>query len=207
MEKYSGPIEKVESVEKVKLTYEQAEAIEIYKALRYTIETFVNTKQSFGMSFKSLKSLSVDDFASALLIGYEIEQSKFQPGDKVLVFEDNRIFILDERKLEHDRSEFGNAWKAEGVLGWIGEKQFRHATPEEIYWLETLGREKVGDYYYGDILTSSDHIPFVISNKTDTGAGFIDKRDADEFRRKFNLKGLLPAESYKAFPKEQSHER
>ena len=202
---YTGPIEEVEVMEKVIISKEQAEAIESIKDKDYAINILALQKRPDHV----LATLEISQIAKLLYgsVGYEIEpeQPKFKAGDKVLVLEDNSIFTLDERKFEHDRSEFGNAWSAKGVLGWIGENQFHLATSEEIYWLEKLNRDKVADFRKGDVIKCEDKFLQVFENM---GCDIYGSHISPEFAGKLysdgSLYALSPAESFKPFPKEDA---
>lgn len=178
MTKYNGPIKEVNVVEKVKLTKEQAAFVEEWK----------NIKTGY------------DNFVRALNEGYEIEEEKpdFKAGDKVITKKGGELVVLSNPILNLD------AWflmDDHEKTKWAYTKDFRHATPEEVYWLETLGRHEVGDFHAGDA--------FVDSSGETLRIGDVEIHDAriESAKRWYSegdFKGIYPAESFKPFSKEDA---
>lgn len=178
--------------EKVLLTKEQAHEFESFKVLRNSLEDWARDKQDSNAVHSIIHELTFDQMARAYLVGYEIkpEQPKFKAGDKVIQPEHLDEILTIEKK----RDEGGWLYTSGG---YDFEENIRLATPEEIYWLETLGREKVGDFQIGDIFIESDGDARTIS---DVGNFSITLEHAAEMYRLDNLVGIYPAESYKPFP-------
>lgn len=162
-------------MEKVKLTKEQAAFVEEWKSIRTGFENIVR----------------------ALTEDYEIEsdQPKFQCGDRVIK-KNGETFRYNGSMISRIRGG-----SAEGQVfllneGWIDLDDLKLATPEEIYWLETLGREKVMDFRPGDVF---------IDAKGDVHELYTgNSPKAKKWYREGNFIGLHPAESFKPFPKEES---
>lgn len=183
--------------EKVILTKEQADGLEAFKKLRSSLEEWMHDRKDPNAARSIIHELTFDQIARALLIGYEIEpeQPKFKAGDKVIwSSRDGNITELCE--LDRERTGEGEKcwWCTDG--DWATEKQMRLATPEEIYWLETLGREKVGDFRENDTFVGHDRSFFILNE--------IDIEDAQIWYKDGALKGLYPAESFKRYPQEES---
>src|SRR5699024_8339131 len=119
--------------EKVKLTREQAEAVEI----RRNMNMFENsikchiTGQFKGDSNKALAELSLDEFIRALYIGYEVEES-YEVGDCVVLDDGQIVEIIEDGSCTV-------------VVGWIINRLMyrdqinkslikRHATKQERWW-------------------------------------------------------------------------
>lgn len=153
---------------KVILTKEQAKFVEKYKAVR-------------GLAEKLSKAISE---------GYEVE-SEFNAGDKVL-FTASKKPVINNLK---DKSPFdcGDWMTKEGSC--IGESDFRHATPEEVYWLETLGRDSIADFKHGDIFIDAEGAELVLG-------GMWELNDAAQWYKDSDFKGIYPAESFKRYPQE-----
>ena len=200
-------------MEKVILTQEQAEAIEYMRKKDdfYTDDSFLDAhaknKQIIGLEsddigeewggqYCSLNDLSVSKLSRVLHIGYEIEpeKPKFQPGDKVLYqaeYGEAKIFTLIEE------SNYQGDWKVEKSNGCILGERFRHATPAEIKWYETLGRKSIGDFHYGDVAVGLDEDMYLV------GMGEISIQDAKDMHKKGLFKGIYPIGSYSRLPKEE----
>lgn len=138
---------------KVKLTQEQADAIEIIKENKPTkLEADIRTqlyKHWVSDKFKCLNSLSLDDFLSALYAdaGYEVEP-EFKVGDWVHVmgiFRDRSPEVARVTEVSVDRIVLDNGFDL--GRGSITPDRVRHATPEEIAeekerrWWKKHGRE------------------------------------------------------------------
>lgn len=166
-------------MEKVVLTKEQAEIVEKYKSVK-------------GLAEKLSKAISE---------GYEIE-SEFNAGDKVMYKKEaldypddpdaTRVFTLSNPVVN------AAGWFYEGEnMGWDYETDFRHATPEEIYWLETLGREKLFDFREGDAILD------IHGDITPVNTEFQVNHAVSYFSNKIGkIKGIYPTESFKRYPQE-----
>jgi|SRR5690625_3586543 len=117
--------------EKVKLTREQAEAIDGIKASNLGNDgAILEFVRAFGISNHIFH---LDEIIKALYIGYEVEE-KFEVGDCV---------VLDDGKI----AEILSAWQCDDkfLVGWIangsmykeyvnGNRIIRHATKQEKWW-------------------------------------------------------------------------
>lgn len=185
--KYTGPIEEVKIVEKVMLTKEQADAIEEIKDKDYAINILALQKRPDHV----LATLEISQIAKLLygLVEYEIEpaKSKFEAGDKVLTRNSKVVVTLDNPLLNMP------AWfvmSEPNKCEWIYTKDFRHATPEEIYWLETLGRDYVGDFREGDVYIDNEGEPQILEKDRHVDL-------AKDWYAAGDFKGIFPAASFK----------
>lgn len=119
-------------MEKVKLTQEQADSVEIYKEYGHNLAVFVANHRGFHSELEPLKTIPIDDMARILYQpnSYEVDP-KFKIGDTVFV---------------NWRNRKGDFYKVEDVLtcGQVvidnkgntmpGMDIVRLATPEEIFW-------------------------------------------------------------------------
>lgn len=149
-------------MEKVKLTQEQANAVDS-AAANYTFEESMENRLAGwnAPTRRCLNKLSVEELATALLVGYEVEPI-FEVGDWVVI-EDSKNPTLTgktlmitylgktgiETRITYDVSSINGNWTIER------NTKLRHATPEEIkaekerrVWSK-IGRE-VGDFRLGD---------------------------------------------------------
>lgn len=142
-----------------------------------------------------LNELTVSDVVRIVYDGdYEIEKPKFKPGDKVFwVSRDGSIREFCE--IDRERTGEGEPcwWFTDG--DWGTEKRLHHATPEEIYWLHELGRDKVPDFHENDVVVDERGLLYTIGNE-------IDAEVAAEWYSNSNIQGIYPAESFKPFKKE-----
>ncbi|MFP7171928.1 hypothetical protein [Terribacillus halophilus] len=159
-------------MEKVKVTREQAEAIDFALKGSYKddpdalLDDFVlinrHVLSGFHNRLKPLKSLSVVDLAKALYIGYEVEG--FRVGDWVSFDISNTVTVTG---LVESITESGNyitdIQGAAGINQIFAQVVLRYATPEEIEAEKTrrkwnaIGRE-VDEYKVGDIVTTGSLI-------------------------------------------------
>lgn len=179
-------------MEKVVLTKEQAEAIEnrsnIESALHYHATSRWTDKRN-----ECLNRLSLEKFARALLVGYEIEKPKFKPGDKVirldgLCFAGFKNIEIVERVKENSITLSNDLQYSHDFM--------RHATPEEIYWLEELGRKEIGDFQEGDKYVDRAGLTMTATCRNDIA-------DFKKYYEKGDFKGIYPVESFKSFNKEE----
>lgn len=147
------------------------------------------TNCSWRNECSPLNEMSFEKVARALFIGYEVEKPKFKVGDKITwdglgeVLEISNIFDVSG-------TPFCNF---ENMAGSCSLARVRHATPEEIYWLHELGRDKVLDIEIGDyILFDSGDTLYIHDENTMSAAINLYSEE---------IKGIYPAESFKPFPK------
>lgn len=76
------------------------------------------------------------------------------------------------------------------------EKIKQQATKEEIYWLETLGRNKVADFQDGDVYVDSN------GDATKIDGEEVQIEDAVAMYNEKDFIGLYPVDSFKRFPME-----
>lgn len=142
-------------MEKVKLTPEQAEAIEKWKGMannKQILHAFIGNGKEYGWldELECLKSLSFEEMALALCGWYEIEEP-YKVGDWLHVTTPNFDFVAKVIGERDEYTEFDNGER-------LSSFEFRKATPEEIAaekerrkWA-AIGRE-VNEYRKGDIVT------------------------------------------------------
>lgn len=147
-------------MEKVKLTKEQANAIEwaLQKENEYSPDRLLRLRSSDNANFHNelypLNDIDIAVLARALYIGYEVEP-EFKVGDWIHDNITNRVAKIDERGYD-------------GELAWVDDEfhnfftDFRHATPEEIQqekerrWWAKHDRE-VWELRPGDVLVCDDY--------------------------------------------------
>lgn len=189
-------------MDKATLTQEQANALEaalkkesadaILKSAAREWETWFNECQE-------LNYMDLPTIAKALYAGYEVEE-KFNPGDKVITKKGGELVVLSNPMLNKPAwFIMDNFDKAK----FIYTKDFRLATTEEIYWLETLGRKEIMDFREGDIyVDNADQ-----ANRLFMDAGTYNHKvtieDAKCNYENRIFKGIYPAESFKPFTKER----
>ncbi|WP_145990725.1 hypothetical protein [Planomicrobium sp. MB-3u-38] len=184
-------------MEKVKLTKEQADAIEnrsdVESALNYHATTKWTDKRN-----ESLNRLTLEQFARALLIGYEIEpeQPKFQLGSEVIDVNSKNCPVITVTN--QDGKHLYGYWGSH-ITTCVQKKNARFATPEEIFWKKTLGRDEVGAFHYGDIVVTDLNVPIKVG-EYDVPGRLIGLERTLKFYRNKSLNGIYPAESFKAIP-------
>lgn len=194
--------------EKVKLTREQAEAVDNWLSaatamdgISALLDAHADMERWVGV-FAPMNDLSQADMARALLIGYEIEK-EYKIGDWV-VWETEH----ERRVLQIDRiSKLTTGEKVFGDEGFWLECIKRHATPEEIkaeqerrVW-KKIGRE-VGEFQFQDIVTFLDNENYIVTDYTNTSAGVVSKKRAYEAYKSGSLNGFFPRESFISFEQE-----
>lgn len=179
---------------KVVLTKEQAEAIEKWlqpnkvgyakkDLLKQHSQICLLNSLSWTDTFKGLRTMSIDEMAKALYVGYEIEQPKFEVGELVVGLKSGNMFEITGAIGENF---YGTRLK-DGMRNLLLDRDMiRHATKEEIFWLE-LSRE-VGEFVEGDMGEDFNGHLYKSVNTINT------------IYRKNQLKGFYPANSYIKFP-------
>lgn len=130
-------------MKKVKLTREQAEAIEEYKKAQIAQHKEIkeNPLKLVGW-VHPLVELETDEFMDALYEGYEVEP-EFKVGDWVYDAQYNKVAPIE-------RVEVNRVWVDDDELNFYSIEDVRHATPEEIAeekerrWWKKNGREPWG---------------------------------------------------------------
>ncbi|CEG23149.1 hypothetical protein BN1080_02093 [Planococcus massiliensis] len=194
--------------EKVLLTKELVQEFESFKVLRNSLDEWARDKQDPNAAKSIIHELSFDQMARAYLIGYEIEKPKFQPGDRVIHINYTNhpdwkkdFKIAEVLKQSEYRSRVFFELKD---FGDYEENYIRHATPEEIYWLETLGRDKVMDFHENDIYVDGDGDLFELSQNGQCD-NYTRFSSAEKwYKSGGDFKGVYPADAFKPFPKEES---
>lgn len=191
-------------MKKIKLTQEQADAVEEYLSGVYgdreiLVSDYVTSQESFKYSgHVAINDLELDTLIKALYIGYEVEED-FKVGDwvTIIVDSDSNNIAYEIHRLEGNlanlvyNDEFRSYWP-------IGD--LRHATPEEIkaekerkVWAK-IGRE-VGEFREGDAYENSNGLTNVVDN---TERIFIVRGLYEKGR----IKGIYPAEYFIKFGEE-----
>lgn len=187
-------------MEKVKLTADQAFCIEDLRGANRAWMIGHQDKRRWNKdgAYKSLNSLSLDQFLKAFYAGYEIEPEKlnFNIGDAVIVnYDGEEVFSRIKGWI---REKEGTFFLGKGHYG-ANSEIARHATPEEIYWLETLNRKEIAEFKNGDVFVDGDDEVYILG-------GLHELNDAKEWYEDHDCNGIYPAESFKPFPKEQPNE-
>lgn len=180
----------VATMEKVLLTPQQADQVESIITERST--------------WTELTDLSREELGAALSGNYELipEPPKFLPGHYVLRKDGHpidwkkRIGVIDRKvKFSYETVSVNGG----EFTRHIHRSKLRHATPEEYYWLEELGREKVGGFLEGDvILALGSTYRYGVNGDFD----YIGEETANKWREEGKINGIYPTQSYKPFPKE-----
>lgn len=161
---------------KIILTKEQAAIVETYKLTRELAEKLTDAVKN----------------------GYEIE-SEFKVGDKVMCFnkEGNKSdFCTLESKIIGYRKNLG-WWCTDGKAS---SGIIRHATQEEIYWFETLGREFVGDFREGDVIITNDvSYRYSMDGEIDS----IGEHTTKQWAEQGIITKIYPVESSKKYPQKE----
>ena len=165
-------LEVAEVMKKVVLTEAQAEFVEKYKAVR-------------GLAEKLSKAISE---------GYEVEP-EFKAGDKVILW--GKVVTLKE-----NRELLGSeAWSVEENNGVrLYTSDLVRATPEAVYWLETLNRDFIGDFREGDIFVFKGGFERKV-HKNNSGENFTIGTAVVDYEIG-DFSGVYPAGSFKSFTKE-----
>lgn len=158
--------------EKVKITAEQANAIELYLT-RHSASTLINNhaKSTYNNGwlvdgeYYALNSLTQSVMAKALYIGYEVEPEPCRVGDWLY---DPGSEIIGE--VGEDLVIWGDGIKSTRVYveKLLKSNDIRHATPEEIQAEKERRNRKWAGIEEGDILR---HIPW--SSRIGIYAGYI----------------------------------
>lgn len=177
-------------MEKVKLTREQAAQVED-----------IITERSV---WTNLMDLSREELGAALAGEYELiaEPPKFIPGDYVVrkdghPLHGNKYIGLIDRKVKFSYESV--AVEGATQASHIHRSKLRHATLEEIYWMATLRRKKVGEFLYTDVLVDGDGDAHLL-NGVHPSDGRRSLEDAEYWYGTGFFKGIYPAESFKPFP-------
>lgn len=149
---------------KVKITKQQAEAIEELRSKRFPDSVIAHNVACDNYNSRvsrsehdSLCEMKFDDLIKALYIGYEIEE-EFKSGDWI-VNNQGRVLQVTEVYLE-DGNEIVEANDGQVFTYRLGAEFVRHATPDEIAeekerrWWAKHGRE-VWELKQGDVLMAT----------------------------------------------------
>jgi len=163
--------------EKVRLTKEQAKAVEVFKDNNLTLKDYAY--ENLSEELDPIQILGIDKMARALYVGYEIEP-EFRVGDWVV-----RTVDLEE----HYKSGvvFKIAKVDNGVLyddreSVLLESTIRHATPEEIEeekqrrWWAKHGRG-VWELKEGDVLNLNGHTYYIVDQVDADGTYWLVSKD------------------------------
>lgn len=152
------------SVEKVKITQEQANAIERIKDKDYAINVLVAGKRPDN----PLCELEVSELAKAFYIGYEVEP-EFKVGDWAYNKQTNRVFQVIDGLSENMNNE-------------ANREHLRHATDEEISkekerrWWAKHGRG-VWELKKNDVIFNQSYVdwyPDIIKNTNKYNVELLD---------------------------------
>lgn len=164
------------SVKKVKLTQEQANAIERIKDKDYAINVLVAGKRPDN----PLCELEVSELAKAFYIGYEVEP-EFKVGNWAVWRSTEGIDVIKQiEKVEGYR--IWADWLDEGSLLFAPSDEIRHATPEEISkekerrWWAKHGRG-VWELKKNDVIFNQSYVdwyPDIIKNTNKYNVELLD---------------------------------
>lgn len=142
-------------MEKVKITQEQADAIEGVKDdILDSFQEFKHHPDRFVKRALPLRDLSVDEYQEALYVGYEVKK-EFKTGDWVVRGSDGIISQITN--IDYSVNRHGGIF-TDRYAGWFTYSCFRHATDEEIttekkrrFW---KGNDReVDDFRSGDLFS------------------------------------------------------
>jgi len=187
--------------EKLKLTQEQAEAIEVVRTIIIPIE-FAN----------KLKGLSAAVILQAIKEGYDIKP-QFKVGDWVVRVSEFRSYVENAK---YQNYQVNSVFRIQTILNSyaIDEhgtnhdlENIRHATTGEIkaekerqLW-KSIGRE-VGEFREGDIFLDRNGTCFEISEKHEF-EDKIKRASSESWYKTGESKGFYPAESFISFESEE----
>lgn len=117
------------------------------------------------------------------------EKRKFKVGDKVIVCKS--VGSSEVLTLKETADQFNGVWQIKERPRFIHEEDFRHATAEEIFWIETLGRSKVLEFRAGDTVLDGFGQLHVVG-------------DLSEWTSPQIIQGIYPFGSFKAYPAESA---
>ena len=136
--------------EKITITQEQANEIRDINDIAYAIDVHSFNKRPD----KAIAGLSTADLARALLIGYEVEDSKMKSGHWAKCeTKDGRVFIGKIRNVDSDEKAWSH-WNGEKHYGFIDIKDLEKCTPEEI--TAEQERQKWAGIEKGDVVMHND---------------------------------------------------
>lgn len=171
-------------MEKVVLTQEQADEIEIQKKEFRTSDVVVRrilTENMYTNRHEVFHSMTIDDVIRALYIGYEVEKN-FEVGDWVVVDGysedyDGKILEITEiykGALNLRYCKFSPSTDGGHNFCLDSVTDIRHATPEEIEgekerrWWKKHGRDvwelKINDIVHSKVTKTYDEVVFVFRN-------------------------------------------
>src|SRR5690606_7597917 len=138
-----------------------------------------------------LNDLNIEDFLKAFHIGYEVEKTKLVNGDKVVypkvgdigTVKGDMVFWNDGSKTEVDYT-----------MLLIEDGDMNLATEEDIYWLETLNRDKIFGFKIGDAILDDDGriTPLATDYQVSHAVEYFTDRPS-------RFKAIYPVESLKRF--------
>lgn len=185
---------------KVVLTQEQGDSIK--RSLESNNEDSTKVLLLFigGLLYGAnscLKKLSLEQMTKALLIGYQIEQPKFEVGEWATNTDCNqtfKVYAVTDKQIV--RTEDGPLWDRGNRcrVRFYSHTFTRLATKEEIFWAE-LGREK-NSFMEGDVIYTNNNSIFLINQARAGEDDFISVEGAGQM----SIKGLYPKDSFKPFP-------
>lgn len=165
-------------MEKVKVTQEQADAIEKIKKYETTPAKYANVKTQLEKNWRShpyenLNKLEIYEFLDALYIGYEVEP-EYKAWDWI-TYDKDKYGNRNKQIVQIEEIKYSNYWE-ERCACWDGGNsslplsEIKHATSEEIaeekerIFFARHGRES-WELKIGDILINLDTgFPAVVTN-------------------------------------------
>lgn len=197
-----------EESEKVVLTKEQVEAIKTFlndngNDELHLIDWHNATRSPYtvDIEYRPLVDLKASKLATALFIGYEIEEPtpQFERGDKVVIWK--RIITLGDFRIFEGKRQWA---MKEPPFMWVDEEDLTKPTQDEIYWLHDLNRDYVQDFREGDVvIVKKNNETYVVTNES-IGNHNCTPYDATFWYQKDLIKYIYPVESRKVYRKEEN---
>ncbi|WP_339233883.1 hypothetical protein [Oceanobacillus sp. FSL W7-1281] len=187
-------------MEKIQLTQEQAEIVEVKKNRKdksSAIEHHVKIGW-YGRNYQFLNNFTSDELCRLLYVpgSYEVIP-QFKVGDWVVYVHDNSIWEIT--KDTYNDGTHINLMNGNEIMNVVSVNRLRHATPEEIQeekerrWWAEHGRE-VWELRKGDTLKDEINYPHFVTrgNRTDGGLERTPSlncvfREMDEIKSRFKV--------------------
>lgn len=184
---------------KLKVTAEQKAALDTYTSTDYgnSLEEYVNFKDCWSNTYLPLTELSLDEMATALYVGYEVEEDKFKVGDWVTPRVSGRDLSTENDIKVAQIVGVDGYYEINDCGGIFTHDYLRLATPNEVFWAK-LGR-KTNELRYGDVIVSGLSCLYRITEE----AEFADEttmEDAGHRLGRGTISKIFPVESELKMP-------
>ena len=185
---------------KLQVTAEQKTALDTYvEYAGRSLREYENHRHGWQDSYVPLKTLSFDEMATALYVGYEVPVPKIKVGDWVTPVRADKWLSNnpDIRYAEVTKLHTSTLYLKD-CAGTFTYDYVRLATPNEVFWAK-MGR-KENEVRIGDIVVDDDGSLYRVV----ASGAFIDEisiEDAVELSEAGEIYTIYPAESAVEFPK------